>query len=230
MSGWGGLSGASQQAAGVAAVALWLGLLLLAAFWLRRRWPGQREWSRKLVHIGTGPVVVIAWIVGIDRPIAVGAAALTTAIAALNHRIRLLPAIEDVGRASYGTIAYGAAITVLLILFWPRHPDAVAAGVLVMALGDGLAGVLGAAIPSPSWQIWGQRKSLLGTATMGLVGWIVLVSLQAATGEAAGLAPGGLVGVALVATALEQLAVFGLDNLTVPIVTGLLWRLLSTQA
>lgn len=214
----------------MAAVALWLGLVLLAAFWLRQRWPEQREWSRKLVHIGTGPVVLIAWSLGIERGIAVPAAALITVVAAINHRIRLLPAIEDVGRASYGTVAYGAAITALLSLYWPQHPDAVAAGVLVMALGDGLAGVLGAALPSPSWQIWGQRKSLIGTTTMGLVSCAVLAGLQAATGQAAGMGPGGLVGIALVATLLEQLAIAGLDNLSVPIVTGLLWRLLSTQA
>ena len=220
----------NQQAIGVAAVALWLGAVVLAALGLRGHWPQQREWSRKLVHIGTGPVVLIAWVLRIDRAVAVPAAALITVIAAINHRVHLLPAIEDVGRPSYGTVAYGAAITVLLSLFWPQHPDAVAAGVLVMALGDGLAGILGAAIPSPSWQIWGQRKSLLGTATMGLVGGGVLLCLGAATGMGPVLATGGWVGIALVATLLEQLAIFGLDNLTVPIVTGLLWRLLSAQA
>ena len=34
-------------------------------------------------------------------------------------------------------------ITLLLALFWPAQPQAVVAGVLVMALGDGFAGLLG---------------------------------------------------------------------------------------
>ena len=141
---------------GVALVLLWLAAVLGLALWARRRWPDQPEWSRKLLHIGTGPVVLIAWAAGIDRWIALPAAALVTLLAALNHRYRLLPAIEDVGRHSYGTVAYGAAITLLLALFWPAQPQAVVAGVLVMALGDGLAGLLGPLIPSPSWQILGQ--------------------------------------------------------------------------
>jgi len=113
---------------GVGAVALWLAAVVAAALGVRWLWPQQREWSRKLLHIGTGPVVLIAWALGIDRWIALPAAALVTLITALNHRFRLLPAIEDVGRASYGTVAYGAAITLLFGLFWPLHADAVAAG------------------------------------------------------------------------------------------------------
>ena len=97
-------------------VAAWLVLLALAALALRRRWPEQREWSRKLVHIGTGVVLPLAWACGIERWLAVPAAALVTLAALLNHRLQLLPAIEDVGRPSYGTVAYGAAITVLLLL------------------------------------------------------------------------------------------------------------------
>ena len=38
---------------GVTAVAAWLALLASTAVAVRRRWDGQREWSRKLVHIGT---------------------------------------------------------------------------------------------------------------------------------------------------------------------------------
>jgi len=228
---WAGLAGWSQQVLGVGAVALWLAAVVAAALGVRWLWPQQREWSRKLLHIGTGPVVLIAWALGIDRWIALPAAALVTLITALNHRFRLLPAIEDVGRASYGTVAYGAAITLLFGLFWPLHADAVAAGVLVMALGDGLAGLLGAAIPSWSWRVWGQRKSLLGTTTMALVGLAVLLALRAAIDlGSAELPTASLAGIAVVATLLEQVAVLGLDNLSVPVITGLLWAWLAAQA
>ena len=60
--------------------------------------------------------MLIAWGMGIDRMDCLRLAALITALAALNHRCGLLPAIEDVGRHSYGTVAYGAA----------DHPAAVA--------------------------------------------------------------------------------------------------------
>ena len=207
-------------------VAAWLVLLALAALALRRRWPEQREWSRKLVHIGTGAVLPLAWACGIERWLAVPAAALVTLAALVNHRLRLLPAIEDVGRPSYGTVAYGAAITVLLVLYWPTSPQVVTAAVLVMALGDGLAGLVGARFASPRWQVWGQTKSLLGTVTMVVVSLLVL-ALMVPISAALGLPAPDLAilpWLALVAAALEQVALLGLDNLTVPLGVALLWQ------
>jgi phytol kinase len=163
----------AHQLLGVAAVGGWLGLLSALAIWVRGRWPEQREWSRKVVHIGCGPVMLIAWAWGIERWIAVTAAVVITLLAALNHRMRVLPAIEDVNRHSYGTIAYGASISLLLLLFWDRQPIAAVAGVLVMAIGDGLAGLLGPLVTSPSWQVFQQRRSLVGTAVMALASLLV---------------------------------------------------------
>ena len=178
----------TQQLLGVAAVAAWLAAVLLTALAVRRRWPQQKEWSRKVVHIGTGAVVLLAWVFAIPRDFALGAAALVTVGTALNHRFRLLPAVEDVGRQSYGTIAYGASITILLALFWPQQPLPVAAGVLVMACGDGLAGLVGPQINSPRWRLFGQTKSVAGTAAMALTSWLVLallIGVAQATGASA---------------------------------------------
>ena len=121
---------------GVALVLLWLALVVGLALAARRRWPGQPEWSRKVLHIGTGPVVLIAWAVAVDRWLALAAAALVTVVAALNHRYRLLPAIEDVGRHSYGTVAYGAAITALLAAVLALPAPGGGGG----SAGDGLGG------------------------------------------------------------------------------------------
>jgi phytol kinase len=202
----------------------WLALLSGAALLLRHRWPEQREWSRKLVHIGAGPVVLIAWAFGVDRLIAVPAAAAITLLAALNHRVRVLPAIEDVERRSYGTVAYGASITLLLWLWWPAHPSTVAAGALVMAFGDGLAGLLGPLIPSPSWTVLGERRSLVGTAAMGGASLAVLLALAQLGG---GPAPAWITLIALIATVLEQWPLLGIDNFTVPLAVAGLWQVLG---
>ncbi len=217
----------TQQLLGVAAVLAWLAAVLLTALAVRRRWPQQKEWSRKVVHIGTGAVVLLAWAFAIPRGLALGAAALVTLGTALNHRFRLLPAVEDVGRHSYGTIAYGASITILLALFWPQQPLPVAAGVLVMACGDGLAGLVGPQIQSPRWQLFGQTKSLAGTAAMALTSWLVL-ALLIGVAQGMGAAAPSLVAaaaIAIAATGLEQLSGLGLDNLSVPLATAYLWQL-----
>jgi phytol kinase len=215
-----------QQLTGIAVVLLWLAIVVGIALTIRHRFPDQREWSRKVVHIGTGPVVLLAWAFGIARGVALPAAIAVTLATALNHRFRLLPAVEDVGRHSYGTIAYGASIAILLALFWPARPLAVAAGVLVMAVGDGLAGLIGPQLRSPRWRVLGQGKSLGGTLAMAGGALVVLVLLQGMAHSQGLAAPGlpNLIWMALVATALEQLSGFGLDNLSVPLSAGLLWQ------
>ena len=207
---------------GPALVAGWLTLLAVLAKVVQRHWPAQPEWSRKLVHIGSGPVVLIAWWCGIDRLVALPVAGLVTVMAALNHRLRLLPGIEDIDRHSYGTIAYGASITLLFGLLWPERAQAMAAGVLAMAFGDGLAGLVGPLVSSPRWRVFGQTRSLAGTAVMGISTAAVLFALAALQPVTAPPAL-ALLAIAAVATTLEQWATAGVDNLTVPLSVAGLW-------
>ena len=93
-----------------------MALVLISAVVSSRRWPERKELSRKIVHIGTGPVTLLAWWLKIPASVAVPIALGTTLIALINHRWRLLPAVEDVQRLSYGTVAYGLAISLLLLL------------------------------------------------------------------------------------------------------------------
>ena len=195
--------------------------VLGSALACRQRWPNQRELSRKIVHIGTGPVLPLAWFLQVPISIAVPCAVVVTLIAFINHRWNLLPAVEDVGRNSYGTVAYGIAICLLLILFWAEHPAAACAGVLVMAFGDGLAGLIGRAVHSPNWSVLDQRKSLIGTATMALTSAVVLVVLVLVTQSP--LAPLRLLAVCTLAVGLEQMSIWGIDNLSVPLGVALSW-------
>ncbi len=217
------------QLVAIAAVLVWLSLVAALVQLVRRRWPEQGEWSRKVAHIGAGPVVLIAWLLGIDPAIAVGASAGVTVLAAINHRHRVLPGIEDIDRASYGSIAYGASIGLLMLLWWARSPLTVVAGVMVMAVGDGTAGLVGPLVSSPQWRIAGQRRSLAGTAAMALASLAVLLALQGLAG-AQGLPTPPLAGVAalaLGATLLEQVGIGGLDNLTVPLAVAWGWHQLG---
>ena len=187
----------------------------------RRLRPNQRELSRKIVHIGTGAVVPLAWFFEIPFVVALPVAAVITVVTTINHQWRFIPAVEDVDRNSYGTIAYGIAITTLLLLFWPTRADAVSAGVLVMALGDGLAGLIGRNVKSPKWVLFGQTKSSVGTMTMAVVSGLVLIGLAQLSG--ADLSLPAALGIVAMATGLEQLSWGGLDNLSVPLSVGVLW-------
>ena len=201
-----------------------MAVVLATAVLARRQWPDQRELSRKIVHIGTGAVVPLAWWFAIPAAIALPFAAIVTLATAINQQWRLIPAVEDVDRDSYGTTAYGISITTLLLLFWEQQPEAVCAGVLVMACGDGLAGLVGRSVASPRWSVLGQTKSLVGTTTMLAVSFGVLLALAATTGPVVNGSTALLL--AAVATGLEQISPAGIDNLSVPLTVGCLWATL----
>ena len=84
-----------------------------------------------------------------------------------------------------------------------------------MAFGDGLAGLIGRSIKSPKWSILGQTKSIAGTFTMGTVVAITTATISSINNL--DIQPLIIIVISLIATILEQIGPWGIDNLTVPI-------------
>ncbi len=204
-------------------ISVWLTIVLSSSFIAQKITSNNNELSRKIVHIGTGPILPLAWWLNISSEIAIGFASLVTIGLLINYRLHLIPTFENVKRKSYGTVAYGTSISLLLIFFWSKNPAAVCSGVMVMAFGDGLAGLIGKQIKSKSWEVLQQQKSLIGTLTMAITSFIVLIGINIASGFNLGLMPIFLISIA--ATCLEQISPYGIDNLTVPIGVAFLWNL-----
>ena len=205
----------------------WISIVLLGAIYSKKLWPQQKELSRKIIHIGTGPIIPLAWWLEVPQHLAVGIAASVTILLFINNRLILLPEMESIKRKSYGTVAYGLAITILLTIFWGVNPAAVCVGVLIMAFGDGLAGLIGQNVSSPSWKVWGQRKSIAGTFSLALVCFIVLgVFSQITIGNINYIY---LLVITIVTVGLEQISMWGLDNLTVPLGVSFAWAWISNN-
>jgi phytol kinase len=201
----------------LAVVAAWLGAVALAAGVVNRLKLGDSELVRKVVHIGTGNVILIAWLLRIPGWVGIGASVLFSAIALLSYRYPILPSINSVGRKSLGTFFYAVSIGALIAWFWAIQPQYAVLGVLVMTWGDGLAALVGRRWGHHLYKIWDMQKSWEGSLTMALVSYIVssliFLSLQGAIWQT------WLVSsvVALVATVLEAFSKWGVDNLTVPV-------------
>ena len=196
-------------------IALWIITILIIAFLCKRYFPNKEELSRKVIHIGTGPVILLASLFNIPKNIAFFSAFFVTIALGINYQFRLLPAIEDIERKSFGTIAYGTSITILLLLFWPRYASSISIGVLSMAFGDGLAGLIGRSINSPKWSVLGQTKSIAGTLTMSSVVTITTATISYINNL--DIQPTVIIAISLIATFLEQVSPWGIDNITVPI-------------
>jgi phytol kinase len=202
----------------IAIVAVWVSLILAIASVVNRFASDDPEIVRKIVHIGIGNVILLAWWFNIPASISITASILASAITLLSYRFPILPGINSVGRQSLGTFFYSVSFGILVACFWYlQKPQYAALGILVMTWGDGLAALIGQRFGKHKYKVFGGQKSWEGSLTMTLVSYIVSsLILLGVQGNIWSTWVISLV-VALVATGLEAFSFLGIDNLTVPL-------------
>lgn len=199
-------------------VSLWLGVVLLAAELVARFSPLGSEVSRKIVHIGVGNVILLAWWLQVPARVSLSAAVIASIVTLISYWVPLLRSVSEVGRKSWGTFFYAVSIGALIAYFWPMGmPHYAVLGVLVMTWGDGLAAIVGQRFGRHPYQVWGMNKSWEGTATMAIASLIVSGTVLGAVYGLSWAIALTAVLVAMVATGLEAFSKLGLDNLTVPL-------------
>jgi phytol kinase len=204
------------------AVFIYLVLLVFAAEVLSRSITKDPELTRKVVHIGSGNVILLAWWLNISRAVIVAAAIIAAAIAILSYLMPILPSIESVGRKSFGTLFYAISMGILATYFWVDTPQYAVIGVLVMAWGDGMAAIIGQRFGKHKYQIGAISKSWEGSFAMTGAALIVIGTILFAVEGNSWQTWTITVVVAFVATVAEAFSKLGIDNLTVPLSSGFL--------
>jgi len=207
-------------------------LFVVEAIGKKLKWP--QYLTRKIVHIGAG-----MWIWGILALFdtwSIGIIPFATFIV-LNYvfyRYQIFKAMDTVDSSS-GTVYFAISITTLFALLWrTAGTDRVhlaAAAVMAMTWGDGMASIIGQRMGTHLYKASGSSKSWEGTTAMAAFSFLsMLLTLWLLPGSA--LSPNSLplslrtatplaAAGTLVATAAESLSPKGTDNLTVPLLTGL---------
>jgi len=199
-------------------VAVWLAIVVLTAEGINRFKAASAEVVRKVVHIGVGNIILLAWWLQIPLWLGVSASVLFSAVALLSYRISILPSIDGVGRKSLGTFFYAVSFGVLIAWFWSvQQPQYAVLGILVMTWGDGLAAIIGQRFGRHLYKLWGEQKSWEGSLTMAIVSYVVSVSVLLSVQGAIWQTWAVSLGVATIATVLEAFSNLGIDNLTAPV-------------
>ena len=213
--------------------------LAISLVWLRiMDFAAQRGWidsrlSRKVIHITTGPVFVLCWLMFSDGPEARWLAAAIPFLITVQFALIGFGIIKDEASVQAmsrsgdrreilrGPLIYGILFVALTILFWKDSPIGMTA-LMLMCGGDGIADVVGRRVPSPKLP-WSREKSVAGTASV-LVGGFSLVVFILWIYISARVLPGPLSGylipvtiLSLTAAAVESLPFRDVDNLTVTI-------------
>ncbi len=183
--------------------------------------------SRSIVHISVAHWWLIAMITMDNVWIASIAPLSFIVLNAISLKRGLFSAMETEKR-NPGTVYFPISLLVLVQLCYrgvmPLYVGAI--GALVMGWGDGLAAVVGKRLGHRKVRPFGSTKTLSGSVTMLAASWIVVLVFTVAFRSdlpwpLAVLVVPGLT--ALFAAAVELITPFGLDNLTVPLLTVLFY-------
>jgi phytol kinase len=221
----------------VATFALALSWLRLNDFAAARGWISSTL-SRKVIHIGTGPIFVLCWLLFGDNLRSRFLAALIPLAITMQFLLIGLEWLKDPaavaamtrhGKAREilrGPLYYGIVFVLLTLLYWYHSPIGLTA-LMLLCGGDGLADVVGRRLKSLSLP-WSPEKTLAGSLAMFVGGWLLTVGVLAVfvtMGKLPSPMSQYLVPVSIItllAMLVESLPLRDWDNLTVPLVATLL--------
>lgn len=221
---------------------------IAAISWLRLNdFAAHRGWisshlSRKIIHIGTGPIFVLCWLLFHDAPSARYLAALVPGLITVQFifvglgiikdeaAVKALSRTGDRREILRGPLFYGIIFVILTILYWKDSPIGMVA-LMLMCGGDGFADIIGRRFGKRKLP-WAPGKSWMGSLAMFLGGWCLSIGILwvyllegVFTGQLNAYIP-SLTLIALVGTAVESLPIKDVDNITVTLSAVILGNLL----
>ncbi|NUN68920.1 MAG: DUF92 domain-containing protein [Bacteroidetes bacterium] len=194
-------------------------MMIAAAELVRRLMYGNSEVTRKLVHVIAGILMAFAPSVfhsGIPALLLSFLAIIGTFIAV---RFGLLQSLHDTERTSYGTTYHPMAFFILVLAFWEHAPQILTAAILILAVPDALAAIVGRSVRTPHvFSFSTDRKTVEGSATMFIATTVCVGSFLSYHGYVTTY-PYAVIALvtATVVTAWELVCTRGLDNLSVPL-------------
>jgi dolichol kinase len=185
---------------------------------LRRKLGYTNDFTRKVIHIGVG---MLSWALPFlfDEPWLFIVACFGFAfLNLLDWRFGFFSAMSSNHRENLGTVYFPLAAAAVVYVFWDTPPIMVAA-LMPLALGDGLAPIVGKAFGTHKYRVHTSTRSYEGTIGFfiaAFVGTWLALWIMPGTPElmwAQALLPALVVAAA---TALvEAVSSWGIDNLTV---------------
>jgi len=136
----------------------------------------ESKLSRKFIHIGTGPLFVLCWLMFPDKPIARYLAALVpllitvqfvlvgTALLKDEAAVQAMTRNGDPQEILRGPLFYGIMFILLTTIYWKDSPIGITA-LMMMCGGDGIADIVGRRVKSPKL-FWSHEKSVAGSLSV----------------------------------------------------------------
>ena len=210
-------------------------------FFAHKGWISSQD-SRKIIHMGTGPIFVVCWLLFTDAPSSRYLAALVPLAITVQFALVGLGIMKDEAAVQAmsrtgdrreilkGPLFYGIIFVILTLVYWLDSPIGIIA-LMLMCGGDGLADIIGrrwGKIKLP----WAKGKSWVGSLGMLVGGWVFsvgIIALFVGSGIFSGAVTDYLLPITLIAiagTLVESLPIKDVDNITVTLAAVILGHIL----
>ncbi len=217
-----------------------LAFLRLMDYIAKRGWIDSQT-SRKLIHIGTGPIFVLCWLLFPDKQISRWLAALVpllitvqfalvgTGILKDEAAVKAMSRTGDRHEILRGPLFYGIMFVAITLIYWRDSLIGIPA-LMMMCGGDGIADIVGRRVRSAKLP-WSPEKSIAGTLSVFAGGWLLTILIFAIyvwMGAFSGPVTRFLLPVmfiALGAAAVESLPFKDIDNISLTAVSALIGHL-----
>ena len=184
-----------------------------------------KEASRKVIHIMLGNWWFIAMYYFTNVWFAAFVPATFVIINYISYKKDLIKVMERDVQDGLGTVYYAISLLILVIVSFGvyKEPSLGLIPNLVMAYGDGLAGLLGRMIKSKRYKLSDTKKSVAGSITMFVIstlligGYLLYWHKEIFWSTPHWPLVAALIGFAI--TAIEAISEKGTDNITVPLGT-----------
>lgn len=217
--------------------AIAIAFLRIMDFFAHRGWI-ESKLSRKFIHIGTGPIFVLCWLMFPDLPSARYLAALVPLLITLQFALvgtglmkddAAVQAMTRTGNPREilrGPLFYGIVFVLLTVLYWKDSPIGITA-LMMMCGGDGVADIVGRRVRSPKL-FWSPEKSVAGSLSVfagGALLSVMILLVYVQVGLFAGPFSDYLLPIAWIALGgmlVESLPFKDVDNITLTVISALI--------
>ena len=220
--------------------AIAVAFLRLMDYIAERGWIDSKT-SRKLIHIGTGPIFVLCWLMFPNVPISRWLATLVPLVITVRFTLIGVGILKDEAAVKAmsrtgdrreilrGPLFYGIMFVAITLIYWKDSLIGIPA-LMMMCGGDGIADIVGRRVNSAKLP-WSPEKSLAGMLSVFAGGWTmtifvfaIYVWMGAFSGPMARfLLP--VTWIAIGAALVESLPFKDVDNITLTVASALIGHL-----
>jgi len=190
-------------------------ILLVTVEVLKRKSFVSNDLSRRLAHVGAG-VINIAAPLFVSHIAIIIVNTLFAGLLLAGRNTGYFSSIQTTSRKTYGDIYFPLGIIVAAVVLLPDNIAAFQYGVAIMGFSDAIAGYVGERWGRKTISIFDNPKTLTGASIFYISSLVITLVFVPQLLPAVFILP-------LILAVVEFGLIYGLDNLILPVVAGLLF-------